>query len=1080
LPVAPQPFPPEATGALIEQFRQVFGGSDDLSVVERVAERPALIWPERWSELSAYADSLPADVGASVRVLIGHLGDIAAHVAGQPGWFRGNGPVGSLTARVLSGELTLDEARRIAAGADIRWRLSPDYVERCSRRAVSQAMDDRWEEALPFAQLLVASANAYAEGPARLAMLTAATSALLDVATAACIEIPDGQVLAEARSCGERLIEELEAEGESTARILFMLGVLHLDPYQAGRPLENLEAELRMWRQRFVDRYGRLALEEPGRAMPDLRESVAHAVDRFERAAAMQAGLDRALTLKAQVDAMYLAHVAGAPVDLDRLRERAEEALTLLPRDGRFDGAIAAVRKRLAACRDSEYQPQRAPEPALSAADASSLVSEQGYVRAAERYLFAVDASASSDPERAVALATAIWPHLKPQDRRTCAHPLIRAFARCGDAETLLRESGGDHSAAAARALALAPRESVLALAGLASIAVTEEREEDAVPVIGQAVAASRAGAPELTEMLRYLEAIILVGASANAAGDERWAGTTRRYAAALQLFVELGAPDEVSNFLPQALHAAEEEGLDGVRALSFSLALITPRLTRTDRPHLGRQLDEAWERLIALGAAGGRLYPELYNLQAQAAKGGAFAVMIQAGTSYDVRGDPKAGEILAARRATSVRETYRGPLMSEYLLLADDVPVNTRSGQAAAAERLEQRFDGHVTGRLTEGRDIIDALPEQTEIAGLLDDDDVLLDQFMGRDGDGAPTTFSGLQTRARRELTSHPSRVPTDRVRVEVAGQSAELSGQAFLVAGLRSALQEDPGPELANEAALGQLQLVAQISLAGIVPLLEEEAAEGRTHLCVWPHGAYHFCPMHLLPFGDGILADRWTVTYLPHAGVLRRRKQPLPAAARTLSAFGLSFSQREHGASELPAAAEEARRIAALGGEAAWTDGEATQERFVEGLLSSRYVHVATHGSQNSFAPMLQKLFLAPSSTSDGILHAYELLGLDLSHVDLVTLSACETALGRFDINDNLRGLTATLLISGVRTVISTLWPVQDAVAASFMEILYREIFKGEPKLAAFRRAQLETRRDWPAHCDWGAFVYVGSW
>ena len=119
------------------------------------------------------------------------------------------------------------------------------------------------------------------------------------------------------------------------------------------------------------------------------------------------------------------------------------------------------------------------------------------------------------------------------------------------------------------------------------------------------------------------------------------------------------------------------------------------------------------------------------------------------------------------------------------------------------------------------------------------------------------------------------------------------------------------------------------------------------------------------MHLIRDGDRILADDWVVTYLPHPALLRRRG-PRPLTGKTgTGAFALSFVNREHGREPLPGALSEANAVAGVMGGRAWTDSSATEERLLEGLDTCRYIHIATHGQQNVFAPMLQQLFLAPS-------------------------------------------------------------------------------------------------------------------
>ena len=63
------------------------------------------------------------------------------------------------------------------------------------------------------------------------------------------------------------------------------------------------------------------------------------------------------------------------------------------------------------------------------------------------------------------------------------------------------------------------------------------------------------------------------------------------------------------------------------------------------------------------------------------------------------------------------------------------------------------------------------------------------------------------------------------------------------------------------------------------------------------------------------------------------------------------------------------------------------------------------------------------------TIDDRLLAYKLLKADLRYVELLTLSACETALGGFDRLDNQAGLVAALFSAGVRAIVACLWEVR---------------------------------------------------
>jgi CHAT domain-containing protein len=197
---------------------------------------------------------------------------------------------------------------------------------------------------------------------------------------------------------------------------------------------------------------------------------------------------------------------------------------------------------------------------------------------------------------------------------------------------------------------------------------------------------------------------------------------------------------------------------------------------------------------------------------------------------------------------------------------------------------------------------------------------------------------------------------------------------------------------------------------------------------------------------------------------------------------VAAFGLGFAGPEnvYGLGALPEAVDEARRVAKAFGAEARVDAQATESAVLAALAQARYLHLATHGAMNLDAPSFQYVVVAPAAGGDGLLFAHELLGADLRGVQLVSLSACETALGRIDRADNPRGLPAALLLAGVETIVGTLWEVAGDVARAFFVALYRALAAGGGRGASFRAAQLEVRRRFPHPRDWGAFYLLGAW
>jgi CHAT domain-containing protein/tetratricopeptide (TPR) repeat protein len=119
--------------------------------------------------------------------------------------------------------------------------------------------------------------------------------------------------------------------------------------------------------------------------------------------------------------------------------------------------------------------------------------------------------------------------------------------------------------------------------------------------------------------------------------------------------------------------------------------------------------------------------------------------------------------------------------------------------------------------------------------------------------------------------------------------------------------------------------------------------------------------------------------------------------------------------------------------------------------------------------------------------DGLLTAEEIAWLDLSALDLIVLSACETGLGRPKSGEGLLGLRRSLRQAGARTVISSLWRVSDEATAELMGHFYANLWKRKATvLTALRQAQLtllaanRERYGEALPGTWGAFVLDGDW
>ena len=104
---------------------------------------------------------------------------------------------------------------------------------------------------------------------------------------------------------------------------------------------------------------------------------------------------------------------------------------------------------------------------------------------------------------------------------------------------------------------------------------------------------------------------------------------------------------------------------------------------------------------------------------------------------------------------------------------------------------------------------------------------------------------------------------------------GRSLETPVWADRVITARALVQDDPGFRVATRDAVKAMQGSIVLNLG---PFLEPFASSGCDHICLWPHGPLHFAPMQLMPVGDKLLADDWTITQVPSAGLLEPSAEP----------------------------------------------------------------------------------------------------------------------------------------------------------------------------------------------------------
>jgi CHAT domain-containing protein len=140
----------------------------------------------------------------------------------------------------------------------------------------------------------------------------------------------------------------------------------------------------------------------------------------------------------------------------------------------------------------------------------------------------------------------------------------------------------------------------------------------------------------------------------------------------------------------------------------------------------------------------------------------------------------------------------------------------------------------------------------------------------------------------------------------------------------------------------------------------------------------------------------------------------------------------------------------------------------KEKAVEEIVKSekikeyKIIHFATHGLIDDRFPALSGLLLAPSKEpegDDGFLRLNEIFNLDLN-ADLVTLSACETALGKEIRGEGMVGLTRAFFYAGAHSIVASLWMVSDQSTSRLMKNFYLNLVNGKKPREALCLAKIK--------------------
>jgi len=245
----------------------------------------------------------------------------------------------------------------------------------------------------------------------------------------------------------------------------------------------------------------------------------------------------------------------------------------------------------------------------------------------------------------------------------------------------------------------------------------------------------------------------------------------------------------------------------------------------------------------------------------------------------------------------------------------------------------------------------------------------------------------------------------------------------------------------------------------------------------YLGIIPDGSLHFLSFSALKDEQAYLIDRFPLFYTPSASVLKftfaKRKN-----IKNPKVLALGNPNLGNYNYDLPLAELEAKSIR-------WdypdvdilTREKATKEWFVNNISRYGIIHLAAHGEFDDFNPLFSSLWLASDQPNNRRLTVKEVFGLDM-HADLVTLSACQTGLGKLEAGEII-GLNRAFIYAGTHALVSALWRVDDLSTSVLMKHFYRN-YATMDKAKSLRQAQLMVKKEFPHPSYWAGFNLVGDY
>lgn len=230
----------------------------------------------------------------------------------------------------------------------------------------------------------------------------------------------------------------------------------------------------------------------------------------------------------------------------------------------------------------------------------------------------------------------------------------------------------------------------------------------------------------------------------------------------------------------------------------------------------------------------------------------------------------------------------------------------------------------------------------------------------------------------------------------------------------------------------------------------------------------------------------LIRKYSLRYEFSAGLALQKNYISKPISSALFCAPVTFPEKD-GLSDLPGTEAEVNAIASLFTQkniksTVYLNNNANEANIKSSSLKEfSLVHFATHGVVDENSPELSRIFLqTETGAEDGNLFAGEIYNLQLN-ADLVTLSACQTGLGKISKGEGVIGLSRALIYAGAKNIIVSFWSVADESTAQLMTNFYKQLLENPSANYSrdLRKAKLQLLNgQYSAPYYWAPFILIG--